>query len=529
MIGPLLSVRFRSLLSGLTAQGQRKKKKSTGMLILFGFLYIYLFTFLAGVMGITFYSLAGAYHSMDLDWLYFSVAGLMALGLSVFGSVFTTQSQLYDAKDNELLLSMPIPPRAILLSRVISLLALDMLFAGIVMIPAMVVYGIFVKFTLWGLIAQLLTLLAVCLLAQAISRLLGWLLHLLLSRMNKSLASMLYMVLFLGVYFAIYSNANRILQTMAAQGQAIAEAMRSWIWPLFALGLGCTGSPLHLLAFLLICVLSFALVYLFLSKTFLHTATAARSGPRRKLRQTQARSRTPLMAVTGKELGKFLHCPVYLTNMGLGVVLTVLLPILGILFRDTVSGILVLLDPEAALTPLLVCAALSFSVSTACISTPSVSLEGKNIWILKSMPLSGGEILKGKLLLHIFLTVPVTFLAGLILAAVYGCSPAASLLCGMVPGLLALLSGLVGMWAGLQWAKLDYISEAYPCKQSLSVLVTMFSMMGIPVLLGLGYGLCSGFLSAGAYLLLCAVILSAVCLGLYRVIMTWGVRKWDSL
>lgn len=529
MIGPLLSVRFRALLSGLTAQGQRKKKKSTGMLILFSFLYIYLFAFLAGVMGITFYSLAGAYHSMDLDWLYFSVAGLMALGLAIFGSVFTTQSQLYDAKDNELLLSMPIPPRAILMSRIIPLLALDLLFAGIVMLPAIVVYGIFVKFTLWGLIAQLLSLLAICLLAQAISCLLGWLLHLLLSRMNKSIASMLYMVVFLGVYFSVYSNANRILQAMAAQGQAIAETVRSWVWPLFALGKGCTNSPLLLLAFLLICVFSFALVYLFLSKTFLNTATATHSGPKPRLRLSQPRSSTPLMAVVGKELGKFLHCPVYLTNMGLGVVMTAAIPILGIVFRDTVSELLALLDPEATLTPLLVCTSLSFALSTACISTPSVSLEGKNIWILRSTPLSGGDILKGKLLLHFFLTAPVAILAGLILAAVYGCSPAACLLCGAVPGILALLSGLVGMWAGLQWAKLDYISEAYPCKQSLSVLVTMFGMMGIPVLLGLGYGLCSGFLSAGAYLLLCAVILSAVCLGLYRVIMTWGVRKWDSL
>ena len=46
----------------------------------------------------------------------FATAGLMALGLSVFGSVFATQSQIYDAKDNGLLLSMPIPPRTILLS-----------------------------------------------------------------------------------------------------------------------------------------------------------------------------------------------------------------------------------------------------------------------------------------------------------------------------------------------------------------------------------------------------------------------------
>lgn len=41
---------------------------------------------------------------MGLTWLYFAMAGTMALALSMLGSVFMTQAQLYDAKDNELLL-----------------------------------------------------------------------------------------------------------------------------------------------------------------------------------------------------------------------------------------------------------------------------------------------------------------------------------------------------------------------------------------------------------------------------------------
>jgi len=147
MIKTLLSVRFRALFAGMTAQGRKKKKRSTGMVILFAILYVYLIAVVGGVMCLTFYSLAEPYHSLGLDWLYFAIAGLMGLGLAVFGSVFATQSQLYDAKDNALLLSMPIPPKVILLSRMIPLLTLNLLFAGIVIIPAMVMYAIFVRFS----------------------------------------------------------------------------------------------------------------------------------------------------------------------------------------------------------------------------------------------------------------------------------------------------------------------------------------------------------------------------------------------
>lgn len=530
MIKALVSVRFRALFAGMTAQAKKQKKKSTGLIVLYVVLYLYLLGVIGGVMCLTFHSLSQAYHAAGLDWLYFAMAGLMALGLSVIGSVFTTQSQLYDAKDNTMLLSMPIPSKIILLSRMLPLLALNLLFGGIVMIPAIVMYAIFVQFSIVGILLQLTALLVICILAQSIACLLGWLLHLLLSKMNKSLASILYLVVFLAVYFSVYTKAGDILQAVASSGDQIAEVLQTWVWPLYAMGVGCLGDPLSLLIFAVIAAALFALVYWILSVTFLRTATSTRSSrKRRKLDMQRTKAVSPTQAIVRKELRKFLGCPVYLTNMGLGILLTAALPIAALCFRSTVLELLSILDPTSALTPLLICTVLSFSVSTTCISTPSVSLEGKNIWILKSMPLSGKQILSGKLLLHILLAVPVTMLAGLILAAAFGCNLLGCLLSALIPGLLALLNGLLGMWAGLHWAKLDYISEAYPCKQSVSVLVAMFGMMGIPLVLGICYAFLSVFISANLFLILCAFALAAVCCGLFRVIMTWGVQKWDSL
>lgn len=530
MIRSLLGVRFRALFAGMTAQGRKKKKRNIGLVILLVFLYIYLAAVIGGVMCFTFASLADAYHSIGLDWLYFALAGLMALGLSVFGSVFATQSQLYDAKDNELLLAMPIKPQAILLSRMIPLLALNFLFAGIVMIPATVMYAILVKFSLWGVLAQLVSLLAICLLAQAIACLLGWLLHLLLTKLNKSFASLLYMIIFLAVYFSIYSQAGEILQTVAASGQTIANTLQSWVWPLYAMGLGCLSNPLYCLAFAAICTCCFGAVYWFLSVTFLRTATAQRSSRRkRRLDIDNAKTSSPMWAITVKELRKFTGSPVYLTNMGVGIIMTIALPIAGIIFRDTIRQALLFLDPSGKSTPLLICAVLSFTVSTCCISTPSVSLEGKNLWILRSVPLSSKDILLAKLNCHMLVAVPAAFLVGLLLGIIFGCSVVGTILCAIIPGLLATLCGVFGMWAGLQWAKLDYISDVYPCKQSASVLVVMFGMMGVPVVLGLGYALLAPFLSPTAFLALCALLLSAACYGLYRVVITWGARKWESL
>ncbi len=528
MMKALLRLRFQALFAGFTAQSRKKKKNiSKGMLVFYVILYLYLIVAIFGMMGMLFYSLAEPYHMLGLDWLYFAMASLMGLGFGVFGSVFSTQNQLYDAKDNDLMLSMPIPPSKILISRMIPLLALNLLFVGAVMLPAMVVYAIFVEFSMAGLLAEILIMLGVVFLAQTISCLLGWLLHLVLSKMNKSVASMAFMVAFLAIYFYGYSQANSILTSMALNGQAIADALKSWAWPLYAAGQGCMGDLIKLVLFLAICAVAFGAVWLVLSATFLRTATARRSGRRKKLRLDGNSARSAYSAMTGKELRKFVGSPVYLTNMGIGILMVLALPVAGIIFRDDVSMILFLLGLTGSSRYLVVIAAVSYLISTMCISTPSVSLEGKNLWILKSLPVSGKQILLAKLGTHCLLTLPVTVICSGVLCLVYRCTIASTLLACLIVGLLNLFNGLLGLICGLKWARLDYISEAYPCKQSVSVLVTMFSLMGISLAGILIYI----FLPMDALLfgVLVACVLGLACIGFYKALTGWGVKKWDAL
>ena len=534
MMKALLAVRLRAMLAGFTRQARQKNKKSKGMLILFAFLYAYLAVVIGGMMCLTFSALAEPYHMLGLDWLYFAMAGLMGLAFAVFGSVFTTQSQLYDARDNDLLLSMPIKPGMILLSRVIPLLILNTVFAGLVMIPAAVMYAVLVEFSFLNFLIQVIAVAAVSVLAQAVSCLLGWLLHLLLSKMNKSLASMLYMVVFLGLYFYVYSQAGSIMNSLALGGAAIASALQAWVWPVYALGQGCTGKYGYFLIFVLLCAGIFGLVYWLLSRTFLSAATSRRSVRRRKLDMAGQKVGDTSSAIVFKEWRHFLGSPVYLTNMGVGILMTAALMVAGVVFRGKLLG---MLEEYAALgldltgyIPLIICGGLAFLVSMMFVSAPSVSLEGKNLWILKSLPVSTEEILHAKMKFHFLLTTPVAAVAGLVLSAVYGCGVADTLLCALVPGILTVLCNVLGMTCGLKWAKLDWLSEAYPCKQGAAVGITMLAMMGIPVVLGFGYFLLAGIgVTATAYLALCVLVLGAVSFGFYRLIMTWGVRKWESL
>ena len=55
--------------------------------------------------------------SVGMDWMYFALMGLVGIALGAFGSIFNTYSSLYLAKDNDLLLAMPVKPSRILFVR----------------------------------------------------------------------------------------------------------------------------------------------------------------------------------------------------------------------------------------------------------------------------------------------------------------------------------------------------------------------------------------------------------------------------
>lgn len=118
---------------------------------------------------------------MGLTWLYFAMAGTAALAFSMLGSVFMTQAQLYDAKDNERLLSMPIPPKYILLTRIAMLFTTTAGYTLAVLLPAFGIYAFSYGASATMIIGWLFTFVALSLISQSVCCALGWVLHKLLS------------------------------------------------------------------------------------------------------------------------------------------------------------------------------------------------------------------------------------------------------------------------------------------------------------------------------------------------------------
>ena len=174
----------------------RSKAGSIVLLVLYGLLVF-------GLIGGMFFSLAtvlcGPLLQLGFDWLYFALLGLIATLLGVFGGVFNTFSGLYNARDNGLLLSMPIPPRYILLSRLGGVYIMGLIFSAVATVPAAIVYFLLRAFSLPRLLGAVLYVLDVSVLVAALSCILGWVVAKISAKLkNKSALTVIVSLLFAG-------------------------------------------------------------------------------------------------------------------------------------------------------------------------------------------------------------------------------------------------------------------------------------------------------------------------------------------
>ena len=131
--------------------------------------------------------------------------------------------------------------------------------------------------------------------------------------------------------------------------------------------------------------------------------------------------------------------------------------------------------------PYLATVILSTVTGTTYISGPSISIEGKNIWILKSIPVKASEVLKGKLLSHLVPTVPVTLVASILFSIAIPMNALEIVAIILIPQLTNLFCALIGLLANLFFGRLDYPSEARAVKSASTALIPMLSTAALAI------------------------------------------------
>ncbi|MGN0806515.1 MAG: hypothetical protein ACI4MC_05700 [Candidatus Coproplasma sp.] len=514
-------------LSGRT----KDKKKGLGgfanYLILMGLIGV-LFAAMAFSM---FMFMAPAFIQNGIGWLCFTYAAIMAIVFAVVGSVFMAQSQLYRAKDNDLLLSLPIPSKLILFCRMLPLYVQNFYFCFVILLPAYVAFCIAGGFSVLGLLFVVIDLLVIPLFTLTLCCLLGFIVAFIASRVKHSnILTVVLSIVLLAAYFALYTKMDIVLKAMMENGAQAASGIRVYAYPLYLVGRSAEGDWLGWLVTTAICTVLFGLLYLLLSKTYLGIITRKTAPSKAVYKQNMVKSRSLWRSLIGKESKRFFRSTAYLLNCGMGVILlliaTVYLIIWGRpLFAGLASSAPQLIDIIAPMVCLMICMISSMDGVTA----PSVSLEGKSIAVLQSLPVEGFKPLFAKVIFHVIFNAPMAVICGIVAAVVLKASALGYIAFILMPVATNVLFGSLGLIFNLKKPMLDWDNETVVIKQSISVLFLMLSVMVIFVAaVGLFFAarLIMGW---EIYLIICFALFCAGSVGALCWVKTRGCRIWENL
>lgn len=477
----LLKKQLYEINRSLFVDQKTNKRRSTVAIIFFVALMAVIPLFFAALFLFLALMTCEPFAAAGLGWFYFTVMSGAAILLGVFGSVFNTYASVYLAKDNDLLLSLPIPVKDVLIARLLGVLSMSFYYSAPATITSAVVYMVLGLPSALGVIGSLLLVPLVTLIVFMLSCGLGYIVAKLSQKLkNKGFLSALITLAFIGVYYLFYFKANELIGQIVANGEAVASGVKAFAYPLYAMGKVGEGSPIAIVCFTAAVLILLGLVWLLLSKSFLKIVISGGKTKKVVFNGKISKQCSPEKAFFKKELRRYLSSANYMLNTSIGSIFMLLVSVAILIYAPTIREIIVSsADGDGTNLPRIMSVmALGIAMLLSAnnlISAPSISLEGKTLWIIKSLPIRPKTAFSAKSALHFVITAPFTLFASIVLSVVLRLSPLSAIICVLSALAFVLLCGRSGVIINLAFPNVKWTNETIAVKQGLSVL---FSMLG---------------------------------------------------
>lgn len=456
---------------------------------------------------------------------------------SLITTIFKVKGTIFGFRDYDTVMSLPISTAGIVASRVFFLYTINMVFAAIIMIPALLVYGVMAQPGIFFALISIITLFFIPLIPIILASVLGTVIAYVASkfRYRNLFQIVLSLLLFIGIML-LSMNTGDTGQKIANMSRILTEKINA-SYPLAAL---YTQAVIHydfmaLLGFIGISVLAFLLYTLVIGRCFKWLNTKMLTGTTgTKFKMGELKTSSPFFALFRKEMKRFFTTPTYVLNTGFGVILLTLGAVALLFITSPQADLLnlhfkieeLLAMPQFAgvlgdFGPVFV----SFFIIMSSTTMASISLEGKQLWILKSLPVSPRTIFLAKIAFNLAIVAPILIDVVIISMVLYF-----ELLKGLIILLMvvvySLFISMFGLLVNLKFPNFNWTSETIVVKQSAASMVCVFTGMGI---IFVQY--------AGVYMIPDKTLAHIIWIGLmavadvilYRVLHTYGMKRFLEL
>ena len=515
----------------------KKNNKLLGILLPL-FIAIYLMAMLWGGANEIFEKLA----PLHLQYILLPLSVFMVSILTFMEGIYKSGSLLFNCRDDQLLLSLPIKRRVILFVRVFKFYVFELLFNSLFILPIMISYISWAENLNWTyFVVSLVMIIMLPIIPIILSCFIGFITSSIFSRFKHKNAVQIFITigLLVGVLYLSY-NMEGIINYLIQHANDINDLITKVYYPAGVYAKLITDfNFLSLLEFVLTNTVILIVSLLLLSKVYFKINSRIKkvtNTKKIKVENLKIKSNNKVASLIKKELNTFFKTPVFIINAGFALVLFLIATVMISINFDKFSEALmnpngVNLSPDLILNSksILIFILISMASYMTSITSSVISLEGKNINILKSLPIETKTILMSKIYSSLVLTTPLLVAGNIVLFIKFRIGLFESLMLLALSILIPLVSHFVGLLVNLKYPKLDAENSTEIVKQSASSFISvMIGMILIIITIIIIYNVLGKY-SSTLILLTMTIVYVVIDISLYLYMIRVGVKEFDQL
>ncbi len=473
-----------------------RKKRSRAVASFFGIACLEIMLVVYSYLAAVGFAMAGAIEAVP------SLSVLSVSGIAFIFTIFKTNGYLFNFKEYDMLMALPFKVKDVAACKFMYMYVKSIKWYLGISLPMMAGYIVFSKASLlvgpmWlvlSIFVPIIPMLAASFVGFLIARISAGFEKKNIVQTILSLIFVMFCFSFRYILDALIKNDQ--LMDIARQTSDLTKNIDVYYFPagLFNKAVTDIGSfkwtgMVYGLLLIVLTMVLFEVVFILVGKNYRQINSALKSHVAKKsYRMTGQKKKSVLNTIAFKEFKRMAGSTTYFVNAALGHILALVAGVAVLIMgMDKIVGIVTqgapipqgILNPAI---PLIVYFLVGMMATTCC----SPSLEGKNYWIMQSLPLEKKTIYQGKMLFNMYLAVPVMTFTILCFCISAGTSLLETILYLVLGVALCGFSTAWGCVCGIKHMRLDWENEVEVIKQSTAVsiylLPNMFVTMGLVVL-----------------------------------------------
>lgn len=479
-----------------------------------------------------------------LTYIVLTIFIMVTSLLTIIEGVYKSQGILFEARDNDLLFSLPITKSKIFFIRVFKLITFQFLYNSLFMLPAIIVYAMYEKTDVSFYLISLIMLVLLPIIPTIVGCILGYIIKGLSSKFKaRNIVQVLFTSLILLGIFYVSFNMQGMVANIVQNANSIQEVITKIYYPAgLYINLIQNFNILDLIILLAINIVP-AIIFVYVASIFyfkINSKLGEKGNSNKKVVTTKSaekayRVRTQLSGLIHKEMKRFFSSPVFMVNAGFGMVLMIAVTFaLSINFDGMINSMMQGAEIEVPINEIknmMPKVFYGFVVFISCMTSMTssmISLEGKSFNITKSLPVATEKILLSKVLTSNILSIPIILICDVIFFIAFKVAIVDIIFILLASIVMPTLTALIGILMNLKYPKMNATSDTEVVKQSMSSMLSVFIGMFV-AMLSVAIMIIGSSFNIDLFVALELLVFSTIIFILWRILKKYGAKRFKEI